>query len=349
MMAFLKRHRRRIAWFVLPYFALLFLAAYPLEDWRITAPGGVSPLEERLNLPGFETYELSGTYSSTYIIDPQHTTFLQLIFATFSEATDVSAVPITLRGVSPSDEFERASIARENADNKAVLLAYYMLGFDIETLYTTHNVITFINHTFATAPGLSMRDEVLDILVDGTSVGDDPTAVACDVAMTMLVRKHGEDDVTTVPGIIKHRDELGRCISSIRTETYYALTDEAPVDTAPTWIVGPSGGLMMFLQLYDSLIEEDLLQGRHVAGTGTLSLRVEEGEVIGVVGSVGGVKQKVIAADAAGAEIFFVPPGSNETLYLQALDTVERFGLSIQVVRVETWLDAIAYLRGESP
>ncbi len=349
MIAFLKDHRRLIALLTLPYFALIFLAAYPLEDWRLTAPGGVSPLEDRLDLRDFDTYDLNGTYSSTYIIDSGHTTFLQLIFATFTEATDISIVPVSLRGISPADEYERASIARENADNKAVLLAYYMLGHDIEPLYTTHNVVTLINHTFATVPGLGLRDEIVDILIDDTSVGTNPASVSCDVEMTLIVQKHGETTLTTLPGIIKHTDELGRCLSSIRTDTYYALTDAVPVDTAPTWIVGPSGGLMQFLQLYDSLIEEDLLKGRHVAGTGTLSLRVEGGEVIGTVGAVGGVKQKVIGADAAGADIFFVPPGSSDSLYLQALDTVEKFTLSITVVRVETWLEAVAYLRGETP
>ena len=63
---------------------------------------------------------------------------------------------------------------------------------------------------------------------------------------------------------------------------------------------GPSAGLMMALNVYNSLIENDITNGIKVAGTGTI-------EIDGSVGPVGGVKQKVIAAKNAGASLILVP------------------------------------------
>tara|TARA_B100001769_G_scaffold23137_1_gene15390 strand:+ start:170 stop:1192 length:1023 start_codon:yes stop_codon:yes gene_type:complete len=63
---------------------------------------------------------------------------------------------------------------------------------------------------------------------------------------------------------------------------------------------GPSAGLMMALNVYNNLIPEDLTNSMIVAGTGTI-------EIDGSVGPVGGIKQKVIAAKKAGAELILVP------------------------------------------
>ena len=63
---------------------------------------------------------------------------------------------------------------------------------------------------------------------------------------------------------------------------------------------GPSAGLMMALNVYNNLIPEDITNSMVVAGTGTI-------EIDGSVGPVGGIKQKIIAAKRAGAELILVP------------------------------------------
>ncbi|MCM3746051.1 hypothetical protein M3223_01645 [Paenibacillus pasadenensis] len=63
---------------------------------------------------------------------------------------------------------------------------------------------------------------------------------------------------------------------------------------------GPSAGLMAALALYDRVVPGDLLDGRTIAGTGTIDAQ-------GRVGAVGGVVDKVNAAAAAGAGWFLVP------------------------------------------
>lgn len=63
---------------------------------------------------------------------------------------------------------------------------------------------------------------------------------------------------------------------------------------------GPSAGLMFALGIIDTLTPGELNGGRHIAGTGTINQE-------GVIGPIGGVAQKVVAAREAGATVFLTP------------------------------------------
>ena len=65
------------------------------------------------------------------------------------------------------------------------------------------------------------------------------------------------------------------------------------VDINTSEIGGPSAGLMFALEIYNQLIDEDITKGFSIAGTGTISPD-------GKVGPIGGIDQKVVAADKAG-------------------------------------------------
>lgn len=63
---------------------------------------------------------------------------------------------------------------------------------------------------------------------------------------------------------------------------------------------GPSAGLIFSLAILDKLTPGDLTGGQHIAGTGTITA---DGEV----GAIGGIRQKLHAADVTGAEAFLAP------------------------------------------
>ena len=74
---------------------------------------------------------------------------------------------------------------------------------------------------------------------------------------------------------------------------------------------------------------QDLTGGRKIAGTGTIDLE-------GNVGPIGGVQQKVVAAEQAGAEYFLSPPEN----YPDAL----AMATHITVIKIATAQDAINFL-----
>lgn len=106
-------------------------------------------------------------------------------------------------------------------------------------------------------------------------------------------------------------------------------------------IGGPSAGLMFSLEIYNQLQEDDITRGLNVAGTGSID---EDGNV----GRIGGISQKVVAADQAGIDIFFAP--NDEELgelsnYQQAREAAEDINTDMQVVPISTLQEAIDYLR----
>jgi len=92
---------------------------------------------------------------------------------------------------------------------------------------------------------------------------------------------------------------------------------------------GPSGGMIFAIGVIELLTEKDLLKGRHIAGTGTISTD-------GKVGPIGGINLKILAAYKAGATLFLAPAGNSSE--------IERVPAGIKVVIVATLAEAVAAL-----
>ncbi len=104
-------------------------------------------------------------------------------------------------------------------------------------------------------------------------------------------------------------------------------------------IGGPSAGLMMSLEIYNQLTKPDETKGYNIAGTGTI-------DVDGKVGPIGGIDQKVVAADKAGKDIFFAPNqnGAENSDYKNAVKTAKAIKSDMKIVPVDTMQDALDYL-----
>jgi PDZ domain-containing protein len=117
---------------------------------------------------------------------------------------------------------------------------------------------------------------------------------------------------------------------------YYELKDVKPSDIkislADTG--GPSAGTAFALGIVELLTQEDLLKGRKIAVTGTIS-------ATGDVGEIGGVNEKLIAAHKAGAELVIVPVAN-----CKDIDSIPD---GIEVAAVSNLLEAIAALNSAHP
>jgi PDZ domain-containing protein len=109
-------------------------------------------------------------------------------------------------------------------------------------------------------------------------------------------------------------------------------------------IGGPSAGFMFSLEIYNQLTKDDLTRGYNIAGTGTIDPN-------GDVGEIGGIHQKVIAADKVGAEIFLAPnqDGKQGSNYQIALKTAKDIGTDMKVIPVDTFDETIDFLKNLEP
>ncbi|HVL89657.1 MAG TPA: PDZ domain-containing protein [Actinomycetota bacterium] len=123
-----------------------------------------------------------------------------------------------------------------------------------------------------------------------------------------------------------------RPIIGIRPDEAFRLPVNVTIDSQD--IVGPSGGLVFALAVADALTPGDLTRGHKIAATGTIALD-------GTVGRIGGVEQKVRAAEHVGADVFLVP--FDEQAQAKAV------ARSIKVFGVRDIADAVAVLDGLQP
>jgi PDZ domain-containing protein len=73
-----------------------------------------------------------------------------------------------------------------------------------------------------------------------------------------------------------------------------------PIEFTLENVGGPSAGMMFSLAIVDMLTEGPITAGGHVAGTGTI-------DPDGIVGPIGGIRQKLVGARDAGAGLFLAP------------------------------------------
>ncbi|KHE71812.1 hypothetical protein LD39_07855 [Halobacillus sp. BBL2006] len=97
---------------------------------------------------------------------------------------------------------------------------------------------------------------------------------------------------------------------------------------------------MFSLEIYDQLTEKDITKGYQIAGTGEVNYE-------GQVGRIGGIDKKVVAASEDGCQIFFAPneDGRKGSNYQVAKETAEEINTDMKVVPVDTFQDALNYLK----
>jgi PDZ domain-containing protein len=197
----------------------------------------------------------------------------------------------------------------------APIVALERLGYKVSTVDHGARVTEVEPGSPAVAGGLKCNDLVT--AVDGQPVRTAEEAVSAITAhhprsaVAITVARTGPNDKTSTlvlhatlggrPGVDGQPAQPKEAFLGIATVTdiTYTLPFDVSVDVGD--IGGPSDGLALTLGLLDALTNGNLTGGHTVAVTGTIDAN-------GDVGDVGGVAQKTVAVERAGAQLFLVPP-----------------------------------------
>jgi PDZ domain-containing protein len=197
----------------------------------------------------------------------------------------------------------------------APIVALQRLGYKVGAVNHGARVSEVVPGYPAAAAGLKCND--LITAIDGKAVRTGPDADAAITAhppgssVSITVQRTGATGKTVT--VVLHATLQGRPALDgepalpkqsflgivTATDTTYTLPFDVSVDVGD--IGGPSAGLALTLGLLDVLSNGNLTGGHTVAVTGTIDAN-------GDVGDVGGVAQKTVAVERAGAQLFLVPP-----------------------------------------
>ncbi len=255
-----------------------------------------------IDIPDATTYPTEGELDMlTVYVDGSREnprTWVQVALAWFDPTRGVLPVDAVYpEGQTEEQSDEESSIDMQNSQSSAVAAALTELDIPFETTVIAAGV-----QAGAPADGvLEAGDEI--VAVDGVPIGDPDelrAAIAAngtDAALSIDIRRDGRDLTVTLTPAPSEDDPAVPVIGILTGATY-----DFPVDVGVTLdnVGGPSAGMMFALAIYDKLTPGALVDGEHVAGTGTIAPD-------GTVGPIGGIRQKLYGARDAGADWFLAP------------------------------------------
>ena len=321
-----------VAWPInVPYFAL--------------SPGPVNDVTDFISVddPAEETGDLF-----FLTVSLREVNLLEYLAALLDDQVDLNPrESIRPAGVTPADLRAQNLALMDISKQNAVFVALTKLGYDVTFEGSGALVSTVIEGSAAdgvlfpqdiivAVDGIptEFQTDLVDLMV-GFGPGDritlsvlrsaeDAEPESLDIAITLGVFRSVDDDGNI--SVIESRGMIG--VLLIEAPTTVSFPVDVTIDSQN--IGGPSAGLMFTLEIINQLSEADITRGHRIAGTGTIDNE-------GVVGAIGGVRQKVYGAIDAGAEYVFVPAGNFDAAIEAAADDIE-------VVRVDTIDDALEFL-----
>ena len=145
--------------------------------------------------------------------------------------------------------------------------------------------------------------------------------------VAVTVARSGRRLTLTLPTVPDANDPK-RAVVGVEVQQGASITLPVKIRIETGDIGGPSAGLAFALDIVDEL-DRDLDNGDRIAATGELDLA-------GRVLEIGGIKQKTIGAEEAGASIFLVPKANAAE--------ARRYAKNIRVVAVSTFRQALSTL-----
>lgn len=319
---FFKKSYKTIILIIVIAFVMLYEFPYV-----IYTPGGIVELDKRVVVE--DGYSSDGSFNMSYVSMRRGnlpTILLSFIIPNWdllkeSEVTNDSV----------DDLLELEKLYMTSSIDNATILAYQEAAKSIDV---TNNVNHIVYITDEANTNLEVYDELIS--ADGKEVNDIND-------LKDIVNSHEEGD--TISLMVNRDGKEHECYAKIYSTadglkigisfltTYEYETDPAIEVKTKTSESGSSGGLMLSLAIYNSLVEEDITHGLTIVGTGTI-------DTSGNVGEIDGVKYKLLGAEKSGGDLFFCPKEN----YQEAMEVKEEFDLDLDIVSVETFTDALAYL-----
>ena len=340
-----EQRRRRPRWPLALAAVLFLLAGLSVVLWFVTLPyyalwpGPVEEVSDLVKVEGAPAvYELNGgVYLLT--VSLQEVNAFALAQGWLDPEVDlVARKAIRPEGVTPEQHRRNNLRMMDNSKDRAIAAAFDYLGWEYEV--TGEGVLVVSVVEGSPADGLL---EAGDVIVEVGGIGVEAVEDGIEAirnnrvgdAVRLTVQRGGQEIEAEVT-LAEHTDDPGRPMVGFVPGTYNpSLELPFGIEIETHGIGGPSAGVMYALTLVDLLTEGDLVGGNVVAGTGTIS-------AAGEVGPIGGVRQKVVAAQDAGARHVLVP----DLNYEDAV-TVRREG--VEIYPISTLDEAVGVLEGISP
>lgn len=318
---------------------LILASAFYYLPYYVTKPGMAKELEPIIEVAGGDQEKGSFMLTTVRIGRANIYSYLLAKWSKYQEVYPESSIRV--QGETDEEYNVRQLHLMDNSKNHAIKVAYEKAGKKVSYKYLGVYVLD-IHEDMPAANVLNAGDQIIQVdnlRFDSSQqfINYIATKKAGDKVQIVYKREETEKRATIALQPFKnHPNKVGLGIS---LDDYTRITTDPIVSINSEQIGGPSAGLMFSLEIYNQLTKGDLTKGYQIAGTGTMD---EEGKV----GPIGGIGQKIVAADKSGADIFFAPNenGAAHSNYKDALVAAKDINTKMKIVPVDSFDDAVNYL-----
>lgn len=305
------------------FLIIMFLVINIELPYYIEAPGGTINLTKRIE----EKYDRKkGSLNMLYVTEYKGNIVTVLLSKVIKSWDLYEISNQQISNEDSNDIYIRNKVMLENSINNATYVAYKEAGKNIE-IKNTENIIiaTVKDNKFKIGDKIISIDdlEVKNIktikdYLKGKNKGD---------TVNILIKRNNKEKNIKVT-----LDEDKVIGISIITNYTYKTDDELDI-AFRSGEGGSSGGLILTLGIYSQITGTDILKGRNIAGTGTI-------DIDGNVGEIDGVKYKIAGAVRKHMDVILVSPAN----YKEAKKVIKDNNYNIELVKVSTFKEAIDYL-----
>ena len=303
------------------------IANYPLP-YYIEAPGGTIDITNRIDIDG--GYVSKGSLNLLYVTEYRGNVMTYLMGLVLPSFDIEKQEERQISNESAQDIYIRNRVMLENSIDNATILAYRYANKTVNI--TGYNNVILANYN---DNDLKIGDNIISIddvkvsnLIDIKNELDKKEA---NQTITISVMRDNKEHSFKIK--LDDEKKLGIIV---QTDYEYELDPEINIKFK-TSESGSSGGLMLALSIYNAITSEDITHGLKVAGTGTIDIE-------GNVGEIGGIKYKIMGAVRNKMDLVFVPAAN----YDEAIEVKKENNYDIDIIKVNTFEEALNYLNNLS-
>ncbi len=291
--------------------------------YYIEAPGGVINITERMN----NKYDKKNGSLNMLYVTQYKGNVVTVLLSKVIKSWDLNKIEKQqISDEDSNDIYLRNRVMLDNSIQNAIFAAYTEAGKEIKVTGRDNYVLAVTKDN-----GFKIGDKVLKVndvvvkdintlkeILENKNVGDE---------INILVNRNNKDIV------LKMNVPEDRILGVMIITNYkYDVPDDVS-STFKSGEGGASGGFVLSMALYSKITGTDLLRGRNIAGTGTI-------DILGNVGEIDGIKYKIAGAVKNKIDLVLVSPDN----YDEAINVVKDNNYKIDIVKVATLKDAIEYL-----
>jgi len=291
--------------------------------YYIEAPGGTINLSKRID----KNYQKEkGSLNMLYVTEYKGN-IVTVLLSKLINSWDLNTIKNQqISNENAEDIYLRNKVMLDNSVQNATFVAYKYAGKEINIKETQNIVIATTKNN-----GFKVGDIVLSIdnlpVENITTIKEYISSLNEGDEVDILIKRNNREKHLKI--IIDSDKLLG-----IMLITNYTYETPDNLDIAfKSGEGGSSGGLVLSLGIYSQITGIDILKGRNIAGTGTI-------DIDGNIGEIDGIKYKIAGAVRNHMDMVLVSPYN----YDEAKKVIEENKYDIKLIKVSTFKEAIDYL-----